>query len=597
MASVIEIGQRSRRQTMSDVDRDARCRSIVGARRRANSCRCIANNTPSNNDSKAVLTESYANQGESDCNATSCSNMSSYTPHLRDKMRRKIKYFFMNPLEKWRAKGRFPWKLLVQVIKILVVTVQIVIYGIQMSHHINHQGNVVTTFRELFLQNWDPVREVMAYPPSAGPYAIYERDDFYEYIDFAVKSFAFVSTQAIGTFGYATNSTQVSPINFCKKQFFEGKIDPSSFTVKYDNRIIRNCTVFDVDYPPSDERWNSFSSKDYFEQKNISIPFEHLLTASLEFDIRTIYINSLESTSIPQCYQSHITILFDNSLHDGQMLVSLNAENTKHECKGIYDDYRVNHYTTIVLNIITIILCSLSLIMCSISLYKGVKLKNEVTTFFHKYFGHQLTCSEKYEFIDLWIVTIIFNDILIIIGSCLWENEYREHESYHYNVRAIFLGVGTLLVWIGVLRYLSFFRKYNIIILTIKRAIPDIIRFMICAFLLYGGFCICGWVVLGPYHIKFRTLSTASECLFSLLNGDDMFATFAILDETHIIIWWFSRIYLYAFISLFIYVVLSLFIALIMDSYETIKEFYENGFPYTDLEGSFYTYSFSALFV
>ena len=61
------------------------------------------------------------------------------------------------------------------------------------------------------------------------------------------------------------------------------------------------------------------------------------------------------------------------------------------------------------------------------------------------------------------------------------------------------------------------------------------------------------------------------ECLFSLINGDDMFATFSSTAAMDPIIWWFSRIYLYSFISLFIYVILSLFLAIIMDSYDTIK--------------------------
>ena len=70
---------------------------------------------------------------------------------------------------------------------------------------------------------------------------------------------------------------------------------------------------------------------------------------------------------------------------------------------------------------------------------------------------------------------------------------------------------------------------------------------------------------------QFQTISSTSECLFSLVNGDDMFATFAGMSERSQLVWWFSRLYLYSFISLFIYVVLSLFIALIMDTYETIK--------------------------
>lgn len=68
------------------------------------------------------------------------------------------------------------------------------------------------------------------------------------------------------------------------------------------------------------------------------------------------------------------------------------------------------------------------------------------------------------------------------------------------------------------------------------------------------------------------------------MNGDDVFATFAITNTNSLLIWWFSRLYLYGFIVLFIYVVLSLFIAIIMDSYETIKDYYNNGFPMTELQ-------------
>lgn len=96
---------------------------------------------------------------------------SSYSPQLRDDMRRKLKFWFMNPLDKWKAKGKFPWKLLLQLIKIIFVTIQIVMFGSDMSRFYNHVGNTVVTFRELLLIKWDPVREVMAYPPSAGPYA------------------------------------------------------------------------------------------------------------------------------------------------------------------------------------------------------------------------------------------------------------------------------------------------------------------------------------------------------------------------------------------------------------------------------------------
>lgn len=40
-------------------------------------------------------------------------------------LRRKIKFFFMNPCEKYHARGRKPWKLLLQIIKIAIITIQV----------------------------------------------------------------------------------------------------------------------------------------------------------------------------------------------------------------------------------------------------------------------------------------------------------------------------------------------------------------------------------------------------------------------------------------------------------------------------------------
>ena len=80
----------------------------------------------------------------------------------------------------------------------------------------------------------------------------------------------------------------------------------------------------------------------------------------------------------------------------------------------------------------------------------------------------------------------------------------------------------------------------------------------------------------------------------SLINGDDMFATFnSIPMDDSVPVWVFSRLYLYGFICLFIYVVLSLFISIIMDTYEVVKNYYERGFPPSRLE-AFYSSSRSS---
>jgi mucolipin len=141
------------------------------------------------------------------------------------------------------------------------------------------------------------------------------------------------------------------------------------------------------------------------------------------------------------------------------------------------------------------------------------------------------------------------------------------------------LGTGNLLVWIGLLRYLGFFKTYNVLILTMKGAAPNIIRFLICAAMVYIGFVFAGWAILGPYSFKLASLMSTSECLFSLINGDDMYATFNFIHfDQSPSVWIYSRVYLYSFICLFIYLVLSLFISIIMDTYEIIKIGYNYGF-------------------
>lgn len=114
---------------------------------------------------------------------------------------------------------------------------------------------------------------------------------------------------------------------------------------------------------------------------------------------------------------------------------------------------------------------------------------------------------------------ILFNDVLLILGSALKEQIERKFLVVdQWDTCSLFLGIGNLLVWFGVLRYLGFFKTYNVVILTLKKAAPKIFRFLVAALLIYAGFAFCGWLILGPYHMKFRSLATTSECLFSLID-------------------------------------------------------------------------------
>lgn len=69
----------------------------------------------------------------SSCSARDDEGLCSYGQHLllpqelvaEDQLRRKLKFFFMNPCEKFWARGRKPWKLGIQLLKIAMVTIQV----------------------------------------------------------------------------------------------------------------------------------------------------------------------------------------------------------------------------------------------------------------------------------------------------------------------------------------------------------------------------------------------------------------------------------------------------------------------------------------
>lgn len=55
-----------------------------------------------------------------------------YTPYLEDRLKRKLKFYFMGPHEKYRARKKCPWKLLLQILKIIIVTIQVIVLAMYM---------------------------------------------------------------------------------------------------------------------------------------------------------------------------------------------------------------------------------------------------------------------------------------------------------------------------------------------------------------------------------------------------------------------------------------------------------------------------------
>lgn len=149
----------------------------------------------------------------------------------------------------------------------------------------------------------------------------------------------------------------------------------------------------------------------------------------------------------------------------------------------------------------------------------------QVTTdFFNSVLHRRMEMTDVLKFMNLWYISIVINDALIVAGTMSKISiEFRDFDNGLFTLTGIFLGLGALLVYFGLLRYLGFFSQYNVrlvfrarmkllsfkvLILTLKRSAPSIGRFMVCTLILYAGFLFAGWVIIGPYSIKVRLLAS-----------------------------------------------------------------------------------------
>ncbi|KAK2833897.1 hypothetical protein Q5P01_017786 [Channa striata] len=470
-------------------------------------------------------------------------------------LRRKLKYFFMSPCDKYHAKGRKPFKLGLQLLKIVIVTVQLVLFGLSNQMVVTFKEENTATFKHLFLKGYE----------DDAAQAVHRQAEMYGHIRFAVEQYMALPQISLGQYAYVPGvGVNGSALSLCQRSYRRGTIDPVNDTFDIDPHVVTECIGLNPpDSSSAPENWS------WSDVSNFTLKFYKLINVTIDFQLKAINIQTIINNEIPDCYTFAITIVMDNRAHSGKVKVRLQNQASIKECKDPSVSGHAESYARQFFDVLVAIVCLLSLLLCGRSILRGVLLQHEYVRFFKHRLGRSVSWGDRTEFINGWYILLIVSDVFTIVGSFI-KIGIKSKNLSSYDVCSILLGTSTLLVWVGVIRYLSFFQKYNILIVTLRAAFPNVIRFCCCAAAIYLGYCFCGWIVLGPYHTKFRSLSMVSECLFSLINGDDMFVTFAEMEQSGSLVWIFSQVYLYTFISLFIYMVLSLFIALITGAYDTI---------------------------
>ncbi|XP_056386133.1 mucolipin-2 isoform X2 [Hyla sarda] len=488
------------------------------------------------------------------------------------KLREDVKFYFMSPCDKYRARRQIPWKLVLQVLKIVMVTTQLILFGLSNQLVVSFKEENTMAFKHLFLKGYTGVDE------DDYSRTVYTQIDLYDSIFYVIDQYRRIGNLSLGTVSYE-NDEKRKGLKICKQHYHRGSTHPFNDTFSIDPTVETECLHMEQELLASDLPRDAIINSTFF-----NLEFYRLLKVEISFRLKGIDLQTIRVRELPDCYLFHNKITFNNQAHSGKVKIYFDSDATIQDCKDwhISGSIQKNNHYILVFDGFVILACLTSLILCTRSIILAVRLQKRFVRFFSSKYNRRVCSADRWEFINGWYVMVIISDLMTIIGSVM-KMEIKAKNLTSYDVCSLLLGTSTLLVWVGVIRYLGYFQKYNVLILTMQASFPKVLRFCCCAGMIYLGYTFCGWIVLGPYHEKFEDLNTVAECLFSLVNGDDMFATFAQIQQKSTLVWLFSRLYLYSFMSLFIYMILSLFIALITDSYETIKNYQQNGFPATDL--------------
>eukprot|EP00731_Ephydatia_muelleri_P025043 Em0017g126a len=484
------------------------------------------------------------------------------------KMKERLKFHFMDPFQKWdyQLRKRFPWKLIVQLISISLVTAQVILFA-QTRFTLNDFIDQNTaTFVNLFVK--DPADQDDASYITPPIKTIYTIDDLYDQIEYTRIGYRDLRN-AVGPYGYGwgvNDSSLLSP-RLTVVSYIGGMVDPerrlynvsgTSQTDIFDLQCSLECTLNGTDLLQN---------------------FDRVISLMLNFNVTSVYTQ----TNTPDCVQFEVQLKIENDYHSGSMPLTLSADPVTTKCTDDDTDHDAGLYNSTpitTLDAMVILVSLISLVQCGASLLSSVYLHVSVKRYFdsgQSGYLEQRGCGplrwrDFLPLYNLWFIGIILSNLLSIVGSFL-KILLRVQEIYSTSMidtTSIILALSVFGQWCGILRFLSYFDKYNMMLITLRVALPSVIRFIVCGGVLYFAFLLCGWLVLGPYHPKFRNVVVTSECLYALLNGDDMFATFKAMGTSSTVAWVFSKVYLYIFIALFIYVVLNVFISLISDAYERI---------------------------
>ncbi|KAH3777519.1 mucolipin-2-like [Dreissena polymorpha] len=476
-----------------------------------------------------------------------------------------------------------------QVIKVSLLTTEMINFGQDRGSFKEIVSKGELALKHLLIKDWDASWETVAYPPAHGDFAVYTVDDLVDGVNHAVRMYYNAHTKAIGYYMRLADDKMKVQLKY---------FDFSGFDQMFTSglRILETCFEIgqglneSIDNTTDDVIYDFDISKE-FNYLNISKAVKRLLSLTLNFTLHSVRVHATDQKA--RCLEVSGNIVFEDLDNNGQVEVEFKTTTIRITCaemniRNVSDLVLAN--TSEKIGVALLLFTGLSLVLSVLSVIFDVYVCLKTKVFMGKYYTRfyqpvsseetDLPLSEYWHLIKLWDIWVILGDIFSLYGT-VWivfmvmESKWVIGLLDYYTM---WLGLGSLISWICLLRFFKIHEKFYLLFSTIYHSFGDVLAFIFCVSVLFMGFWICGYVVLGPYHVKFQTPSAAMETLAAMVTGDEIFMTLESLETQKVgnmAVLWFSRVYVVVFVGMFTVIVLNLLIAIFNNSFDVITEMNE----------------------
>ncbi|KFU89317.1 Mucolipin-1, partial [Chaetura pelagica] len=357
---------------------------------------------------------------------------------------------------------------------------QLILFGLSNQMVVTFKEENTVAFKHLFLKDY--------VDGADDSYAVYTQRDLYERLFYAVEKQLFPSSTHRMLRVILGSSPFPEALLWCLVAFWWPLAKPCGNGGLM--RVSRPCVCAGQRDPGATRARRSRAAPE-----GVS-PTGRLINVTIQFKLKAINIQTIINNEIPDCYTFTITITFDNQAHSGRVRIRLENRADIKECKDPSVFGRGDNSFRLFFDVLVILVCSLSFILCARSIIRGLMLQHvrlEQLWSRAGRVGNVQLERRRLEFLNGWYILLVISDVLTILGTIM-KIGIESKNFASYDVCSILLGTSTLLVWVGVIRYLTFFQKYNILIVTLRVALPNVIRFCCCVAVIYLGYCFCGWI-------------------------------------------------------------------------------------------------------